>query len=78
MELDFEKCAMLIMKSGEKESVGEVGVSNQECIGTFGEKKNYKYFGILKTDTIKETEMKKKEEEKSISEERENFSKPSL
>ena len=43
-------------------------------IRTFGEKENYKNFGILEADTIKEMEMEEKNN-KSISEERKNCSK---
>ena len=41
-----------------------------------GEKETYKYLGILEADTIKQVEMKEKIK-KSISDERENFSKSS-
>ena len=40
-----------------------------ESIRTYGEKENFKYLGILKTDTIKQTEMKKIEIKKSTPEE---------
>ena len=33
---------------------------NQERIRTFGEKENYKYLGILEMDTIKQVEIKEK------------------
>ena len=40
------------------------------------EKENYKYLGMLEADTIKPVEMKKKKKiKKSISEERESYSK---
>ena len=32
-------------------------VANQESIRTLGEKENFKYSGIVDTDTIKQTEM---------------------
>ena len=34
--------------------------SNQEKIGTLGEKEAYKYLEILEADIIKQTEMKEK------------------
>ena len=49
---------------------------NQKRKRTRGEKENYNYSGILEAGTIKKAEMKKEEEEKSISEEQENFLKP--
>ena len=52
----IEKCATLKRKNGKE----EIGQSNQESIGTFGEEENYKYLGILEVDTIKQMEMKKK------------------
>ena len=67
MEFGVEKCAMLIMKSGKKTTDGR----NQESIIMFGEKKNYKYFGILETDTMKQVDMKEKIRK------RDNLSKPS-
>ena len=40
-----------------------------------GEKETYKYLGMLEVDTIKQEEMKEKNE-KNISRERESYSKP--
>ena len=40
-----------------------------------GEEENYKYLGLLEADTIKQVEMKEKFK-KSITWERENYSKP--
>ena len=37
---------------------------HQERIRTFGEKENYKYFGILEADTIKQAEVKEKKTRK--------------
>ena len=37
-------------KRQKKNSEG-IGLPNQERIKTFGEKKNYKYWGILEADT---------------------------
>ena len=45
----------------------------------FGDKKNYKYLGILEADTIKQVEMKEKEKEKkTIPGERDTYSKPRM
>ena len=60
MELDIEKCDMLTMTSGKSEKRREIELTNQERIKMLGEKDNYKYFGILKANTIKQTEMKEK------------------
>ena len=46
------------MKSGKRESAEGTELPNQECIRTLGEKENFKYLGILETDTIRQTEMK--------------------
>ena len=46
---------------------------NQDKMRRVGEKKPYKFFGILKVDTTKQVEMKVK---KNISGEQENYSKP--
>ena len=58
MEFGIEKCAMLIMKSVKRETTEGTELPNQERIRTLGEKENYKYLGIVETDTIKLTEMK--------------------
>ena len=52
MEFGIEKCAMLIMKNRKE-------LPNQESIRKFGDKENYKYLEILKSDTIKRVEMKR-------------------
>ena len=54
MEFGIEKCVMLMMKSRKKEKE-ELEMLNQKSIS----KKNYKYFGILEVDSIKQTGMKK-------------------
>ena len=41
---------------------------NQDIIRTFVENYYYKYLGILKTDTIKELEIKKKKKEPQMNE----------
>ena len=75
MEDGREKWAMLIMKSGKRETVEGIKVPNQESIRTLREKEKYMYLGILEADTIKQVEMKENIR-KSISNERESFSKP--
>ena len=74
MEFGNEKCAMLIMKSGKRKTAEEIEQSNLERIWWLGEKENYKFFGILEADTIKQAEMKKK----NTSEEQGNFLKPNF
>ena len=39
---------------------------NQDRIRTFGEKENYKYLGILETNTIKQAEMKEKNDKRVL------------
>ena len=60
MEFSIEKCAMLVMKSGERHFTDGMELTNQDKIRTFGEKETYKYLGILKADTIKQEKMKEK------------------
>ena len=60
MEFGIEKCDMLIMKSGERETMAEIKLQILERIIMFGEKENYKCLGILEADTIKQMEMKEK------------------
>ena len=75
MKFSIEKYAMFIMWNGKKVTEG-IEFPNQERIRTLGEKETYKYLGILKGDTINQVEMKENNL-KSISDERENYSKPS-
>ena len=51
MEFSMEKYAILIMKSGKKESIE---LPNYESIKTLGEKENYKYLGKEEANTIKQ------------------------
>ena len=53
MEFGMEKCAMLIMKSGKRETMEGIEVPIQERIRMFGEKENYKNLGILEVDRQK-------------------------
>ena len=59
----------------KREKTEEIKLPNQEKIKMLREKETYKYLGILEVDTIKFVEIK--EIKKSISDERENFWKPS-
>ena len=52
-----------------------IELPNQGKIKTLGEKETYKYLGILEADAIKKVEIKEKNVKKSISRDRENFSK---
>ena len=74
--ISIEKCAMLIMRSRKRQMTEVRELPNQEQIRTLGEQEPYKYLGILEADTIKQAEMKERMK-KTISKERENFSKPS-
>ena len=56
MEFGREKCAMLVMKSGERHMRGGMELPNQDKIRTLGEKETYKYLGILEANTIKQVE----------------------
>ena len=60
------------MKSWKRHMMDGMELSNQEKIRTLDEKETCKYFGMLKADTNKQAEMKKKI--KIISRERENYS----
>ena len=51
---------MLIMKSGKRDIMEGIELSNQERSRTLGEKENYKYLEILEADTIKQVNMKEK------------------
>ena len=58
MEFGLEKCAMLIMKSGKRETTEGIELPSEERIRTLVEKKNDEYLRILKANTIKQAEMK--------------------
>ena len=60
MEIGIEKCTMLLMQCRKSEIMQGIELPNQGRIRTFREKENYKYLGILETDTIKQAEMKEK------------------
>ena len=46
MDFEKEKCAMLILKSGKRQTVERIELSNQESIRTLEEKENYKHLRI--------------------------------
>ena len=58
MEFGIEKCALLVMKSGERHLTEGRELPNQDKIRTLAE--NETYLGILEADTIKQVEMKNK------------------
>ena len=59
MEFSVEKCTILIIRSGKGQMTEGIEVPNQEKMKMLGEKENYKYFGELEVDTIKQV-MKEK------------------
>ena len=61
------------MRCGKQQIV----LANQEKIRMPEEKENHKYLRILEADNIKQAKMKGKKLKKSISRERENYSKQS-
>ena len=50
---------MLIMKKRKPQKTGGIELPYKEKIRTLGEKENYKNFGILESDTIRQAEIKK-------------------
>ena len=66
MEFGIEKFTLIIMKIGKQHMTEEIELPNQEKIWNLGEKETHKYKGILEADTIKQMEMKEKENLKSI------------
>ena len=60
MELNIEKCAMLVMKSGKRHTTDGIELPNQDKIRTLGENDAYKYLGILEDDPIKQVQIKDK------------------
>ena len=53
MEFGIEKYTMLVIKGRKRYIIEGVEISNPVVISTLGEKKNYKYSGILEVDTLK-------------------------
>ena len=76
MEFGIEKCVMLITRSRKRQMIEVTELPDQERTRMFGEKETYNYLGILEAVNIKQVGIKRKKE-KSISDEWENFSKPS-
>ena len=72
MEFGIEKCAMPEMKSSKRHLTDGIELPNQDKNRALAENKNYKYLGILETDTIKQVEMKNKFK-KNISGDLENY-----
>ena len=66
MEFGIEKCAMLVIERGKRHLTDGMELPNQDKIRTLGEKKAYKYLGILGADTIKQEEMKERIKKKYI------------
>ena len=60
IEFIIEKYVMWIPKNGKREITERIELPNQEGFGMLGEKKNYKYLGILEADTIRDEKKKKK------------------
>ena len=58
MEFGIEKCSMQIMKSEKRHITNGMELLSQEKIRTIGEKKTYKYLGILEADTTKQMKEK--------------------
>ena len=56
VEFGWEKCVILVMKSGERHMTDGMELLNQDKIRTFGENETYKCLGILEADTIKQME----------------------
>ena len=60
MEFGIEKCAMLVIKRGERKLMNGIQLPNQDTIKSLDENESYKYLGILEADNIKQAEMKGK------------------
>ena len=60
MEFGIEKRSVLVMKSGKRQLTDGMELPNKNYIKTLAENKTYKYLGILEADTIKQTEIKEK------------------
>ena len=60
MEFGIEKCDMLSVKLGKRETTERIELANHERIMKIAEKENYKYLGMLEADAIKQAEMKEK------------------
>ena len=66
MEFGREKCVMLVIKSGKRQLIDGMELPNQDKIKTPAENETYKYLGALETDTIKQVEMKEKNQKEYL------------
>ena len=73
MEFGFEKCAMLVMKSGKRHLTDGMELRNQEKISTLGEKKTDKYLGDIGSWQHQTSKNERKKLRKSISEKPESY-----
>ena len=72
IEFGIEKCTMLVMDNGKRQTKEWIEPANQVKIRTLREKETYKYLGILEAEIIKQVKIKEKKE---YSEEQESYSK---
>ena len=75
MEFGIETCATQVIRSDKQHLTDRMELLNQDKIRILEEKETYKYFEILKVDTIKQVEMKEKLR-KNISGEPESYLRP--
>ena len=66
MEFGIEKCAMPAMKSSKPQLTDRMELPNQDKIKTLAESETYKYLGLWEIDTIKEVEMKEKNQKEYL------------
>ena len=52
MKFDTEKCAMLIIKNGKRDTRKKIKLPNQESLKMSREMENFKYLEILDANTI--------------------------
>ena len=60
MEFGIEKCAMLVIKRGERKLMNGIQLLNQDTIKSLDQNESYKYLGILEAGNIKQAEIKRK------------------
>ena len=66
MKLGIEKCVMLVMKSEKWHRTDGIDLPNQDKIRTLGENETYRDLGILEADTIKQVQMKYKNQKEYL------------
>ena len=66
MEFGIEKCAMLVMKSGKRQLTDGMELPNMDKIKTLAENETYKYLFIFEAETIKQAEMKEKNQKEYL------------